>query len=95
MRISVTEAAGRLPDLLRRAEAGEEIVLTDDGRPVGRLAAIPPVEPAPSGRASPEVQARRRAIIEAAQREAAEKALPGPDAAHSQDFLYDEDGLPG
>lgn len=70
-------------------------MLTDDGRPVGRLAAIPPVEPAPSGRASPEVQARRRAIIEAAQREAAEKALPGPDAAHSQDFLYDEDGLPG
>jgi hypothetical protein len=25
---------------------------------------------------------------------AAGKALPGPDAAHSQDFLYDDNGLP-
>jgi hypothetical protein len=23
------------------------------------------------------------------------KAGPGPDAAHSQDFLYGDDGLPG
>jgi len=23
------------------------------------------------------------------------KASPGPDAAHSQDYLYDENGLPG
>lgn len=95
MRISVTEAADHLADLLRRAAAGEEIVLTEDGRPVGRLAAIPPAEPAVSGRAPPEVQARRRAIIEALQDSAARTARPGPDAARSQDFLYDEDGLPG
>lgn len=95
MRISVTEAADRLPDLLRRAEAGEEIVLTEAGRPVGRLAAIAPADPAPPERATPEVQARRRAIIEALQDSAERTALPGPDAARSQDFLYDEDGLPG
>jgi len=28
------------------------------------------------------------------QKSASAKALPGPDAAHSQDFLYGDDGLP-
>lgn len=36
-------AASRLPDLLARAEAGEEIVITRRGKPVARL--VPP-EPA-------------------------------------------------
>jgi hypothetical protein len=35
-----------------------------------------------------------RAFIEELQAAAAAKATPGPCAAHSQDFLYDEDGLP-
>jgi hypothetical protein len=40
------------------------------------------------------VPAERRRIIEEAQAMASQAALPGPDAARSQDFLYDEDGLP-
>jgi hypothetical protein len=43
---------------------------------------------APAGR-----QARRK-ILEAIAREGAAKATKGEPAARSQDFLYDEDGLP-
>jgi hypothetical protein len=35
-----------------------------------------------------------KAAIEEIQASAASTAIPGPCAAHSQDFLYDEDGLP-
>ena len=38
---------------------------------------------------------RRMRIMERLQASAAESILPGPCAARSQDFLYDEDGLPG
>lgn len=71
------------------------ISVTEAGRPVGRLAAIAPEERPRSDRASPEVRARRQTIIDALQDSAARTALPGPDAARSQDFLYDETGLPG
>ena len=40
MQISVSDAKARLTELLRRAEAGEDIVLTRHGRPVARLAPI-------------------------------------------------------
>ena len=33
MKISVTEAKGQLTELVRRAEAGEEIILTRHGQP--------------------------------------------------------------
>jgi hypothetical protein len=33
-------------------------------------------------------------LLEAARASAAAKAIEGPDAAHSQDFLYGEEGLP-
>jgi hypothetical protein len=36
----------------------------------------------------------KRAILEEIMAAAAGKASPGPCAARSQDFLYDEDGLP-
>jgi hypothetical protein len=39
------------------------------------------------------MQAERLAIIDRVV--AMAKPTPGPDAAHSADFLYDEDGLPG
>ena len=35
MRISVSEAAGRLADLVKRAEAGDEVILTRRGQEVG------------------------------------------------------------
>ena len=38
--------------------------------------------------------AERRATIEAIMAEGAAKALPGPLAERSQDFLYGDDGMP-
>ena len=84
MQISVTQAKGQLTELVRRAEAGEEVVLTRHGRATVRLA---PVERRPTA-------AERRAAIAAVQAAAAEKTVEGPGAARSQDFLYDDDGLP-
>ncbi len=40
MQISVSDAKARLTELLRRAEAGEDIVLTRHGQPAVRLAPI-------------------------------------------------------
>ena len=84
MEVSLTAAKAQLTDLVRRAEAGEEVILTRRGAPVARIA---PVGPKPSREGLAD---RLRALAE----EASAKALPGPCAARSQDFLYDEDGLP-
>ena len=84
MRVSVSEAKGQLTDLVRRAEAGDEVVLTRHGRATVRLV---PVQPQPSA-------AARGAVIAAVQAAAAAKRTAGPNAARSQDFLYDDDGLP-
>ena len=85
MRISVTDAKAQLTDLVRRAEAGDEVVLTRHGQPVVRFVAVAP---------KPDRQGLD-AFIEAIQASAAAKMTPRPSAARSQDFLYDEDGLPG
>lgn len=84
MKISVTEAKGQLTELVRRAEAGDEVILTRHGQPAVRLVAMKPVRDDES----------YWALINEVQAEAAAKATPGPAAARSQDFLYDEDGLP-
>ena len=84
MRISVSEAKGQLTELVRRAEAGDEVVLTRHGRATVRLV---PVRPPPSADA-------RRAVIAAVQAAASDKRTAGATAARSQDFLYDEKGLP-
>lgn len=86
IRVSVTEAMGRLSDLVRRAEAGDEVVLTRRGRDVARLSPI---------KARPIAVAERRRILDEARASGAARRTKGPDAARSQDFLYDEDGLPG
>lgn len=44
MHVPVSEAKAQLTDLVRRAEEGEEIVLTRHGQPV---VALKPVRPAP------------------------------------------------
>jgi len=85
MRISVTDAKAQLADLVRRAENGEEIVLTRHGQPAVRLA---PIKPLPTPH-------ERGAILEAISLAGAAKASAGPSAARSQDFLYDDEGLPG
>jgi prevent-host-death family protein len=84
MQISIEDAKAQLIELVRRAEAGEEVVLTRHGHPAVRLMPV-------KKRVDRE---ERRALIEELQREAAKKVTPGPCAARSQDFLYDEDGLP-
>jgi prevent-host-death family protein len=82
--ISVSEAKGQLTDLVRRAEAGDEVILTRHGQPAARLVAI---------KTRPD-RATKRKIMEAAARAGKAKAVKGAAAAESQDFLYDEDGLP-
>jgi prevent-host-death family protein len=40
MNVPISEAKARLTDLVRRAEAGDEVILTRHGRPVARLAPV-------------------------------------------------------
>lgn len=84
MQISVSEAKAQLTELVRRAEAGDEIILTRHGHAAVRLVPVRPVTD----------RAARRKLLEAA-RAAAHLAIPGPTTTRSQDFLYDDDGLPG
>ena len=84
MRVSVSDAKGQLTELVRRAESGDEVVLTRHGKETVRLV---PVQPRTDA-------AARRALIAAVQAAAAGKRQDGPGAARSQDFLYDDDGLP-
>lgn len=84
MQIPVSEAKGQLTELVRRAEAGDEVVLTRHGKATVRLV---PVQPQPHAEA-------RRAVIAAMQETAADRRITGATAARSQDFLYDDEGLP-
>jgi prevent-host-death family protein len=87
MKVSLAEAEGRLDDLARRAESGDDVVLTRNGQDIVRLVPV---------RQEMSIRERRRIGLEKALAAARAKGLPddGPDAAHSQDFLYDEYGLP-
>lgn len=85
MQVSVSEAKAQLTELVRRAEAGDEVILTRHGHAAVRLV---PVKPGKN-------PAERLKFLEELGAKAAAKASPGPSAARSQDFLYDEDGLPG
>lgn len=84
MHVPVSRAKGRLTDLVRRADKGEEIVLTRFGRPAIRRAPV-------VARSDP---AARRRLLEEVRARAAAKARRGPKAAGSHDFLYDRSGLP-
>jgi prevent-host-death family protein len=84
MYISIAEAQGQLLELVRRVESGEEVLLTHEGKTVGQISPV-------RRRQSPE---ERRRIIREIVEKHPYKQDGGPDAAHSQDFLYDEDGLP-
>jgi len=84
MQISVTDAKAQLTELVRRAEAGDEIILTRHGEPAARLVPIKAAQDRKS----------RRAVLEAVRNAAQLKAAPGVSATRSQDFLYGADGLP-
>ncbi|KQX38937.1 prevent-host-death protein [Devosia sp. Root436] len=85
MDVSVSDAKAQLTDLVRRAEEGEEIVLTRHGTPIARIAPV-------KKHLTP---SQRRAILDEVRGTGTASYGDGTDAAHSQDFLYDEDGLPG
>lgn len=84
MKISVSDGKAQLTELVKRAEAGEEVILTRRGREVVRLVPVAAVQD----------RAGRRLLMERVRASARAKAGPGPDAARSQDFLYGDDGLP-
>jgi prevent-host-death family protein len=86
MRVTVTEAKGQLTELVRRAEVGEEVVLTRHGHPAVKLV---PATHKPTDQ-------EKAAVLDRIWKSAAvnKKKRRGPSAARSQDFLYDEYGLP-
>ena len=43
--VSVGEAQEKLPDLLAQALAGDEVIITEDGKPVARLVPVPASTP--------------------------------------------------
>lgn len=83
MLINVTDAKAHLLDLVRRVEAGEEVVLTRHGTPVVRLM---PVK-------APVDAVHRRAVLDKYCGSVKNPEIG--DAARSQDFLYDDKGMPG
>jgi prevent-host-death family protein len=85
MKISVTDAKGQLTELVRRAEAGDEVILTRHGQAAVRLVPVVGARDSKS----------RRKLLEAVRAAGNLAATPGPCAARSQDFLYGDDGLPG
>lgn len=50
MKVSVTDAKGQLTDLVRRAEAGEEIILTRHGQAATRRALIDTLKATAAGK---------------------------------------------
>ncbi len=80
----MNDAKAQSTELLKRAEAGDEVILTRYGHAAGRLV---PVRPVPDART-------RRKLLEAVRKSGAAHATEGPGAPRSQDFLYGEDGLP-
>jgi len=84
LEISVTDAKAQLTDLVRRAEAGDEIILTRHGKAAIRFVAIKPTL----------TSDQKRALLNEIRQSARQNAKDGPDAARSQDYLYDDAGLP-
>jgi prevent-host-death family protein len=86
MRVTVSDAKGQLTELVRRAEAGEEVVITRHGQAVVRLV--------PESAEVRHDSTYRDRVLQEIRAKAKTKAIKGPGAARSQDFLYDEYGLP-
>jgi len=89
MHVSVTDAKAQLTALVRRAEAGEEVVLTRHGHRTFRLV------PATAAESAEERKTRRRAILKAVRGSA--KGMPGFEGVTPPapaDFLYNDEGLP-
>lgn len=94
MRIPVESAATRLAELLELAERGEDVILTRGDKPSVALKVVPASHTEMTAALTPE---EKDEIIRDIQRQVKEKPdlYPGVTAARSQDFLYDDAGLPG
>ena len=84
MEIAVSEAKGQLSELVRKANAGEEVLLTRHGRPMARIV---PFQHRPNAD-------EKRRVLHAVREATRSRIEAGPDAARSQNFLYGDDGLP-
>ena len=83
MFVNVTDAKAQLLDLVRRVEAGEEVVLTRHGTPVVRLTPV-------------KVQVDTEKRLAAFDKYfGSVKSADIGDAATCCDFLYDDRGMPG
>lgn len=97
MDISAADAAPRLRDLVRRAQAGEEVVLTEPGGPDVKLVVVnaprraPPPLDHPWAKMSLE---ERLDFLDGIQEVARRSRTPGPSAERAADFLYGDDGMP-
>ena len=78
MRVAVTNAKAQLTELVRRAEAGEEVILTRDGQAAVRLV---PVEAAVA-------PAERSKLLEAVRSSGAAKARTGESAGAEPRLLF-------
>ena len=86
MQVSISHAKAQLTDLVRRAEEGEEVVLTRHGHATVRLT---PIQTKPKL-----TREEKRRILDDIRTSARAIVSPGADAAHAADFLYGENGLP-
>ena len=91
MRVSMEQASDRVEELVERAERGEPVIITRNGQDA---VVLRPVEAAE--RRQTLSQEERRRIFREIRERIAQTPDPFPDetAARSQDFLYDENGLP-
>jgi prevent-host-death family protein len=92
--VSIKTAREHLDELVQRVEAGEEIILTRDGRSVAKIGPMPAddvSETAGPRRGSKEWRDR----IDEITRKAVAEATPSDKPAWDHSFLYDdESGLP-
>ena len=89
MNVPLAEAQTRLPELMERVMSGEEVIV---GLEDGRTVQLVTQRTRPAGPVDLE---KRRRVLEEIAASGARNASPGPCAARSQDFLYDDEtGLP-
>jgi antitoxin (DNA-binding transcriptional repressor) of toxin-antitoxin stability system len=79
MQVSTAEAMDRLPDLIRAMEGGEQVVITDHGKPVAQISASPAVAPT-----------AKRQVILGGMRDRI-KLLPGWDDSITEEELFGEE----
>jgi antitoxin (DNA-binding transcriptional repressor) of toxin-antitoxin stability system len=88
--VTVAEARDNLPELLRRAAAGERIVITEGGKWLAALGVAPPMPPTPEEEMA--ALARREQIVREWLRLRADAPLPKPEEMTHEEYfaLYRE-----